>query len=111
MKKALSILAILIVGIAIGIIIRQALQTAHYKKVEGYEIIAKAKITKDFINVREQPTTKGKKISTVNYGEKFNVVEMFEEENGVYTWYKIVFSDRRLGWIASYKEDEWVELK
>ena len=109
MKNILKITCVLIVGFAIGIIVKDMLQTAHYKKVESYKIVGKIKITKDFINVREQPTTKANKIFEVVNNEYYEVVEIFKEENGVYTWYEIVFSDRRLGWIASYDEEPWVE--
>lgn len=110
MKKIFEILGIIIIGIAIGIIIRNSMQTAHYKKVESYEIIAKIIITEDFINVREQPTTKAAKIFEVIKTEQYNVVGTFKEENGGYTWYKIIFSDRRIGWVASYDEKPWVEV-
>lgn len=108
-KKILVTLGYVIVGFAIGIIIENAQQTAHYKKVESYEIIGKIKITKDFINVREQPTTKSNKIFEVIKNEEYSYIEMYVEEEGLYAWYKIVFSDRRLGWIASYNEVPWVE--
>lgn len=109
MKKAIMIAFILVFGISVGIIIRQAQQTAHYKKVEGYNIVGRIEITKDFINVREQPSTKAAKVFEALKGEQYDVIEVFEEESGVYNWYKIVFSDRRIGWVASYKEDSWVK--
>lgn len=110
MKKIIVKLVIgLLVGFAIGIIVKDILQTAHYKKVESYEIKGSIIILKDFINVREQPSTKTSKVFEVVKGEKYDYIEMFTEENGVYSWYKIVFSDRRVGWIASYDEEPWIE--
>lgn len=110
MKKIIVKLIIsLLVGFAIGIIVKDILQTNHYKKVESYEIKGSITILKDFINVREQPTTKANKIFEVVNNEYYEVVEIFKEENGVYTWYKIVFSDRRVGWVASYNEEPWIE--
>ena len=108
-KKSLVILGYMIVGFAIGIIVKDILQTNHYKKVESYEIKGSIIILKDFINVREQPSTKTSKVFEVVKGEKYDYIEMFTEEMGVYSWYKIVFSDRRVGWIASYDEEPWIE--
>lgn len=108
MKK---IIIILIIGIAIGVVFKDILQTIYYKKVESYEVIGKLVITKDFINVRTQPTTTAEKVFQVIKDEKYDYVEMFKEDLGVYTWYKIIFSDRRVGWIASYNEESWVEVK
>lgn len=99
----------LLVGFAIGIIVKDILQTNHYKKVESYEIKGGIIILKDFINVREQPSTKTSKIFEVVKGEKYDYIEMFTEETGVYSWYKIVFSDRRVGWVASYDDEPWIE--
>lgn len=110
MKKTLNTIIIIIIGIAIGIIIKDILQTAHYKKVESYETIHKIIITQDFINVREQPTTKAVKIYEVIKTEQYEVIEIFKEEYTEYTWYKIIFSDRRIGWIASYDKEPWVEV-
>jgi uncharacterized protein YgiM (DUF1202 family) len=109
MKKIMILLCVLFIGISIGIIVKDILQTNHYKKVESYEVIGKIKITTNFINVREQPSTKTSKIFEVVKGEKYDYIEMFTEERGVYSWYKIVFSDRRVGWVASYGEEPWIE--
>jgi len=107
--KILSIIGTIIVGIAIGIVIENAQQTAHYKKVESYNVVSRITILKDFINVREQPTTKSAKVFEVIKNEQYDVIEMYVEEDALYAWYKIIFSDRRLGWIASYNEVPWVE--
>lgn len=112
MKNKKKLILTLIVGIAIGIIVKDILQTIYYKKVEGFPIINEIVILNDYVNVRSMPTTRAKKIYEANKGEKYQVVEIFEEEISIYTWYKIMFSDRRVGWIASLNENPWVkELK
>lgn len=107
--KILTIITILLFGFSIGIIVRNIQLTNHYKKVESYAIKGSLTILKDFINVREQPSTKTSKVFEVVKGEKYEYIEVFTEEMGVYSWYKIVFSDRRVGWIASYDDEPWIE--
>lgn len=107
-KKVLKIGSILIVGIAIGIIIRQMVQTAHYKKVDKLDIIGKIVINEKYINIREKPSLKASKVGIVNKGETYELLEVYEEEYGDYIWYKVMFNDRRIGWVASDKETEWI---
>lgn len=108
MKKLLIAISLVIIGIAIGIIFRQITLTYHYKKVDSYKTIGKVVIINNLINVREKPTTKSKKLFEALKNEEYEVVELFEEETGIYNWYKIVFSERRIGWIASLKETPWI---
>lgn len=105
MKK---ILFILTTGIAIGIIIMQLISLARIHKIESQDVIFKIAITNDYINVRSQPTINADKIYEATKGEKYDVIEIFDEDDN-YTWYKIIFSDRRTGWIASAIENAWVE--
>lgn len=107
-KKVLKIGSILIVGIAIGIIIRQLVQTAHYKKVDKLDIIGKIVINEKYINIREKPSLKASKVGIANKGETYELLEVYEEEYGNYLWYKVKFNDRRIGWVASDKETEWI---
>lgn len=110
-NKKIQMVMMLIVGIALGIIVRQIFQTAHYKKVEGYEVIGRITVVEEYINIRVQPTTNGGKLSQVLEGEKYDVIEVFEEDGGSYIWYKIVFGDRRVGWVASDSNSPWVVYK
>ncbi len=105
MKK---LLYVLFLGIAIGIIIMETINLARISKIESYDTLFEVRITNDYINVRTQPTTAANKIYEVVKGEKYKVIEIFDEDP-TYIWYKIVFSDRRTGWIASAVENAWVE--
>lgn len=108
MKK---IIIYVIIGIAIGIIIMQLIGLARIKRIDSYETLFNVVVTTDFINVRTQPTTLSKKLFQIIKTEKHQVIDTFEDDP-MYMWYKIVFSDRRLGWIASSKENPWViEIK
>lgn len=98
----------LIIGLAIGIIIMQIINIARINKIDNLQTIYEIKILNEYINVRTQPTIKAKKIYEVVKDEKYRVVEVFEEET--FSWYKIVFSDRRTGWIASSNDKVWVEV-
>lgn len=104
--KKLTIATIL--GVAIGIIIMQIFSYARLAKLERTEIMFELRVVGDFINVRTQPTTHAKKVYEVNKGELYDVLEVFDEDFS-YTWYKITFSDRRVGWVASDNANPWVE--
>jgi uncharacterized protein YgiM (DUF1202 family) len=99
---------IFILGLAIGIIIIQLISFARIVKLESQDVLFKITIITDYINVRNQPTTQADKAYEVIRGEKYDVIEIFDEDPN-YIWYKIIYSDRRTGWIASAVEDAWVE--
>lgn len=105
MKK---ILTWLVVGIAIGIIIMQLISYARIVKLESQDVLYTIQIKTDYINVRNQPTTQAKIAYEVVKGEKYEVIEVFDEDPN-YIWYKIIYSDKRTGWIASSITDSWVE--
>lgn len=105
MKK---IIYIFILGIAIGIIIMQLIFLARIAKIESQPVLFEIRIKNEYINVRSQPTLTAKKIYEVTKGEKYNVIDTFDEDEN-YIWYKIIFSDRRTGWIASAIENTWIE--
>lgn len=108
MKK---IIVYIVIGIAIGIIIMQLIGLARIKRIDSYETLFNVVVTTDFINVRTQPTTISKKLFQIIKTEKYQVIDTFKDDP-MYMWYKIVFSDRRIGWIASSKENPWViEIK
>jgi uncharacterized protein YgiM (DUF1202 family) len=96
------------IGLAIGIIIMHLIDLQRKKKIESIDTLFEVKITTSFINVRTQPTQVAKKVYEVVQNEKYEVVEVFEDGQGIYTWYKIVYQDRRMGWIASHKDEPWV---
>ena len=105
MKKLLYAFTL---GIVNGIMIMEIISLARISKIESYDILFEVKIVNDYINVRTQPTTAANKIYEVVKDEKYKVIEIFDEDEN-YIWYKIIFSDRRIGWIASSIESPWVE--
>lgn len=50
-------------------------------------VLGKVSIIKSGLHIRNQPTTKGKDLGTLNNGDRFDVLEMKEADN--YTWYRI----------------------
>lgn len=105
MKKIFFTLTI---GIAIGIIIMQLIFLARINKIDSQEVLFKVTVTNNYINVRSQPTTNADKVYEAIKGETYKVIEIFDEDPN-YTWYKIVFSDRKTGWIASSVLTPWVK--
>lgn len=105
MKK---IIFSIILGIAIGIIIMQLIFLAQEVKVNNYNVLYEINVVFDRINVREQPTTKANIVYEVTKNENYKVIDSFDD--GTYTWYEIIYSDRATGWIASYNEEPWVEI-
>lgn len=100
MKK---ILYWLFLGVAIGIFAMQLITTEKIIRVQNQDVIFKVEITEEFINVRNHPNAKSKKIHEVYKNEIYEVVEKLEAD---YEWYKIKFSNQRTGWIAS---NDWVK--
>ena len=99
MKK---LLYVLFLGIAIGIYAMKIIEYENIIRVQNKEVIMRVIIKEEFINVRSQPNTKSEQIHKVYKNEVYEVVEKLEAD---YDWYKIKFSDKRNGWIAS---DGWV---
>lgn len=98
-------------GVAIGIIIFQMIVFIQIKKVESHDVLFKVKITAPYINIRSKPTSAANKLDEVVSEETYQVIDYFDEDSA-YTWYKITYQDRRIGWIASDKETPWViEIK
>lgn len=98
---------VFIIGVAVGIIIFQIISFMRIQKIESQDVLFKVQITAAYINVRSQPTSAANKIYEVNREEQYEVISYFDEDT-TYNWYKIIFSDRRIGWIASEKENPWV---
>ena len=108
MKKTIFMI---LLGLALGIIIMQLIGLARIKKIEKLNVLYEVRVNTTFINVRQHPTTISKKVYEVNKNEVYEVIEEFDEDIN-YKWYKILFSDRRVGWIASNRNDEWIiEIK
>lgn len=77
-------------------------------KYDNYEVLYEVKIENEYINVRKGSTLGKDKIYEVLEGEKYEVIDTYEDSK--YNWYKIKFSLRRTGWIASPKDETWVTI-
>ena len=60
------------------------------------------------LNIRKEPTVDSKDIGTVYLGEIFTVLEHIDEED--YYWYKIKTKQGTSGYIASDRDNEYVEV-
>lgn len=104
MKKTITFI---LIGVAIGIIVMKMLEIKEIKKIEKQNVLYDVVVTRQFINVRTQPTVKAKKVYEVVKNESYGVIETFSD--GTYNWYKIIYLNRRVGWIANSVEDEWLK--
>ena len=97
----------IIFGIVIGIIISYGYVKYQEKHYDDIDSIMTIKIVNDYINVRKEATRFSKRFTEVLEGEEYEVIEINDNEEK-YTWYKIKFSIRRMGWIASDRKDPYV---
>lgn len=99
---------ILVVGIIIGITLMLIINTINQNKFNNLNVIGQLQITGSFINVREDHYVESTLITEVTFNEKYDFIETFEGTD--YTWYKIKYSIRKTGWIASLKSDPWIQI-
>ncbi len=100
MKK---VIIVLFFGIAIGIYTKSLIEYEKIIRIKNSDVIMKIEIETEYINVRKHPNTQSKKIHEVYEDEIYEVIEKLTAD---YDWYKIKFSNKRTGWIAS---NEWVK--
>ncbi len=105
MKK---LFCLFLLGVATGIIIFQLISLARIHKLEQQDVILKVRVTTEFINVRKQANSSGDRLYEAVENDVYEVIEIYDGDYN-YMWYKIIFSDRRTGWIASSKTAPWVE--
>lgn len=63
----------------------------------------------DKINIREYPTVDSKDLGDVYKDEIYTVLGV--QDDVLYTWYHIKTNHGLDGWVASSKEEKWIELK
>lgn len=68
----------------------------------------KVKIITDYINVRSDHATTSAKIDTVHEGRTYKVIEIYLEDKN-YVWYKVKLDGGKEGWIASDRDEPYVE--
>lgn len=66
-------------------------------------------ITADKINIRQNPTTDSLDIGDVYKGEIYTILD--SKDDVLYTWYQIKTNRDLLGWVASSKQEIWIEVK
>ena len=96
-----------VMGVVIGVLIAFGYTFYQEKHYDDIYSIMTVKIVNDYINVRKEPTRFSKRFTEVLEGEEYEVIEINDNEEK-YTWYKIKFSIRRIGWIASDRKDPYV---
>lgn len=83
-----------------GIIINQS--NTINNKIDQIKILA------DVINIREKPNKESLDIGNVYFNEIYDILDVIDSE--VYTWYKIKTNTNIIGFIASKKDEKWIEF-
>lgn len=115
MNKRMRILD-LCIGLVIGAIVMAIYINVQLQKIKTAPAVFEVKVINEYLNVRKDHSAKSNKIYEILEDEEYKVIEVFDnfEAEPYYVWYKIVFSDRRIGWIANYREeyneDPWIEI-
>ena len=67
-------------------------------------------ITNDYINVREDSSVMSLKVGKVVKGQKLKVIKVYTQDT-YYYWYYVKINKYRKGWVASSKQNPFVEEK
>ena len=78
------------------------------KKNEENRIIYSIIIDTEYINLRDEIDLSKEPIRKVYKGERYQVIDYYE--GNVYNWYKVIYDEDKIGFIASDKEDSWVVI-
>jgi len=70
--------------------------------------IDQIKILVDVINIREQASVNSNDIGNVYLNEIYDVLEIVEDD--IYIWYKIKTNTEIIGYVASKKEENWIQF-
>ena len=66
------------------------------------------KILVDVINIRENPSTDSNDIGNVYLNEIYDVLDVVDSD--IYTWYKIKTTTNVIGYVASKKNENWIQF-
>lgn len=102
-KKIIIALVIYLLGVLTPIVINK-LSIATIENRTIYEI----KVLKEKINLRPEIDLKSEIIREVYKDETFKVVKYYE--GSTYNWYNVIYEEGKTGWLASGKENAWVEI-
>ncbi len=103
-KKIIICIVIYILGIFTPILWK----TITKKSIESrviYDIV----IDREFINLRNEVDLSKKPVRKVFKGERYQVIDYYE--GNVYNWYKVIYDENKIGFIASSKETSWVIIE
>lgn len=70
--------------------------------------IDQIKILVDIINIRESSSVDSKDIGNVSLNEIYDVLDIVDSD--IYTWYKIKTNTNVIGYVASKKDENWIEF-
>lgn len=70
--------------------------------------IDQIKVLVDVINIRESSSVDSKDIGNVYLDEIYDVLDVVDSD--IYTWYKIKTSTNVIGYVASKKNENWIEF-
>lgn len=101
-KKAIIIILIYL----IGVFTTPAINNIHKKVLEN-KVIYEIRITTEKINLRPEIDLNSEIIREVYKDETFKVVKYYEGNS--YNWYQVIYEEGKTGWLASGKENAWVE--
>ena len=102
-KKIIRALVIYALGVLTPIIINRLLADT----IENHTIY-EIKVVKEKINLRPEIDLNSKIIREVYKDETFKVVKYYE--GNTYNWYNVIYEDGKTGWLASGKDNAWVEI-
>ena len=91
----------------LGILTPLIMQSIHEEKLKS-NVIYDVKIIAEKINLRTDIGLDTKIVKEVYKDETFKVIKYYE--GNLYNWYNIIYDDNKTGWIASNKNDSWVEV-
>lgn len=104
MKKKIIILLIIYM---LGVLTPITLKKMHKKVLED-SVIYEVRIVAEKINLRPEVSLNTEVIKQVYKDETFKVIKYYEGNS--YNWYNVIYEDGKTGWIASGKNNSWVEV-
>jgi hypothetical protein len=106
-----SNIKIFVAGTLVGLTIGFGTMTYNNHKIDTLPSLYEVRITNEYINIRKKPSVAAEKVSEVLQDEEYKIYEVYEDDER-YIWYKIKLknSDRRFGWIASNRNNPYLEV-
>ena len=103
MKK--KIIITIMLAYVLGMLTSTIIDIVHKHNLEQ-RVIYTITINEEYINLRPEIDLDSNIIRKVYKGEQYRVIEYFEGNS--YNWYKVLYDNDQVGYIASGKEESWV---